>query len=100
MKKGEVVIFKSFNGHNVALPNQILGFYHYSDNPQFHHYIDLAHIEEFFKGWYKGYETFKKWIAGEPCNNAPCNYFITFDYDPMTGEKIDWDVIRGCYLNN
>lgn len=29
----------------------------------------------------------------------PNTSIVKFDYDPLTGEKIDWDLIAECYLS-
>ena len=97
-KNIEWAIIKSFNGNNVAIPNQIIGYFH-DRNHAYHHYITIEHLMSFFKQWHLGEETLKKFLMKKHCSNMPIPSCVMFKYDPLTGQKIDWKLIADCFLN-
>ena len=92
----KTAIIKSFSGRNVMLPEQIVGFFH-SNQWNTHHYVTVEELRSFFERWNEGLEGLKALLAGQRPWREPNQSFLKFEYDPTTGQKIDWNRIRNAF---
>ncbi len=50
-------------------------------------------LADLFNGYNKGKEGFISFCKGENVWRAPNTSLVRFNYCPITGEKIDWEVV-------
>lgn len=62
-------------------------------------FIHVEDIEYIFSMFHGGKENMKIFLDGEFSYVKPNADIHTFLYDPFTGNKIDWDLIRKAILN-
>ena len=83
----------NYINNNVIVKNYCVGLYEES-------FICVSDIERVFKNFSHGAENMATFLKGEFAYVAPNARIKTFIYDPFTGEKIQWDLIRKAILGN
>ena len=60
-------------------------------------FIRADELVDFFNGYHKGFEGFYYFCHDVNAWRAPNSFMYRFNFDPMTGEKIDWNAIYEWY---